>query len=75
MSEEKKCINNNCQDCQNWLKEKLADCEDWEVKRKESYQSFKMRFCPNIGNDKKTDGIIESPKQDWYVETGGYNYN
>lgn len=66
MSEEKKCVNNNCQDCQNWLKENLAKCEDWEVKRKESYKKFELRFCQT--NNDKGDRVI-------YSETGGYNYN
>ena len=75
MSESKKCINNNCSDCQEWLKERLVQCEDWEVKRKESYRKFNFRTCPNTYNNKKNNTIIEAPEQDWYVETGGYNYN
>lgn len=56
-----KCSKNNpCQTCQEELKQKLSECKDWEIKRKEYIKSW-FPFHDEEGNYVK------------YSETGGYN--
>ena len=60
MSEQKCSKRNPCQSCQEELKQKLSECKDWEVKRKEYIKSW-FPFHDEEGNYIK------------YSETGGYN--